>query len=103
MIRKMTPAEYHAIGRGKELREWAVSKSLLADFAASPYAWKLRHDVGEKREPTDSMEWGSALDARATDPACHLSPLHSDVARIAAIHVEEYEYRRYRREAERAS
>jgi pyrroloquinoline quinone biosynthesis protein E len=37
-------------------------------------------------------------DARATDPVCHLSPRHDDVARIAAIHAEEYEYRRYRRE-----
>ncbi len=33
-------------------------------------------------------------DARATDPVCHLSPQHDEVARIAAIQIEEYEYRR---------
>ena len=32
-------------------------------------------------------------DARATDPVCHLSPLHDEVERIAAIQTDAYEYR----------
>lgn len=68
MIKRMTPAEYHAIGRGKDLREWAVSKSLLADFAASPYKWKDDRDKGKKKKITEEMEWGSAVDAMVTAP-----------------------------------
>jgi pyrroloquinoline quinone biosynthesis protein E len=39
-------------------------------------------------------------DAHATDPVCHLSTRHDDVARIAAIQKDAYEYRRFRRETE---
>ena len=35
-------------------------------------------------------------DARATDPVCHLSPLHEAVERTAAIQSDAYEYRRHR-------
>ncbi|ARQ00427.1 pyrroloquinoline quinone biosynthesis protein PqqE [Pseudorhodoplanes sinuspersici] len=42
-------------------------------------------------------------DAHATDPVCHLSPLHDDVARIAKVHDEKFEYRRYQRESVTAS
>ncbi len=42
-------------------------------------------------------------DARATDPVCHLSPRHDEVARIAAIQSDAFEYRRLRRDSQRAS
>jgi hypothetical protein len=68
MIQKLSPAEYHAAGRSGTLVEWWLSKSHLFDFAASPYAWKYRHDRAEPREPTAAMDWGSAVDCLATSP-----------------------------------
>jgi len=68
MIQKLTPAAYHSAGRKGPLATWHLSKSFLFDFAASPYAWKYRHDNGIKKEVTASMEWGSAVDCCATTP-----------------------------------
>lgn len=68
MIQSITPAAYHAAGRTGPISEWYISKSFLWDFAKSPFAWKQRHDRGEKREITASMDWGSAVDCLATTP-----------------------------------
>lgn len=37
-------------------------------------------------------------DARAADPVCHLSPLHSQVVGLTTMQRDEYDYRRYQRE-----
>jgi len=68
MIQQLTPAQYHAIGRKGPISEWMLSKSMLFDFAKSPYAWKYRLDKGERKEVTESMEWGTAIDTLATSP-----------------------------------
>lgn len=68
MIQKLTPQQYHAAGRTGPLETWTLSKSLLMDFAQSPYVWRKNHDKGIKREATASMDWGSAVDCLATTP-----------------------------------
>lgn len=71
MIKQISPAEYHALGRTGPMREWWLSKSFLFDFAKSPYAWKWRHDNGVKKEVTAAMDWGSAVDCLATTPGIY--------------------------------
>ena len=101
----------HAAEVIPELDFWSVRKYSLADIWKQSPAFMAFRGTDCMAEPCRSCpkqreDFGGCRcqaylltgDARATDPVCHLSPLHNEVARIAAIHIEEYEYRRYRHE-----
>jgi len=68
MIKHMPSREYHAIGRGADLPDMPLSKSLLWKFGQSPFKWKAEYDAGIGFKPTPSTEWGSLVDCLVTQP-----------------------------------
>ncbi|MGD9924064.1 MAG: pyrroloquinoline quinone biosynthesis protein PqqE [Pseudorhodoplanes sp.] len=90
---------------------WSVTEHPLADIWRHSPAFNAFRGTGWMQEPCRSCpkqreDFGGcrcqafllAGDAAATDPVCHLSPLHDEVTRIATMRADGYEYRRYRRE-----
>lgn len=88
---------------------WSVTEHSLADIWRHAPAFNAFRGTDWMQEPCRSCpkqreDFGGCRcqaflltgDARATDPVCHLSPLHGDVERIAAIQTDAYEYRRFR-------
>ncbi len=88
---------------------WSVTEHSLADIWRHAPAFNAFRGTDWMQEPCRSCpkqreDFGGCRcqaflltgDARATDPVCHLSPLHGDVERIAAIQRDAYEYRRFR-------
>ncbi len=88
---------------------WSVTEHPLADIWRHSPAFNAFRGTDWMQEPCRSCpkqreDFGGCRcqaflltgDARATDPVCHLSPLHGDVERIAAIQTDAYEYRRFR-------
>jgi pyrroloquinoline quinone biosynthesis protein E len=88
---------------------WSVPDHSLADIWRHSPAFNAFRGTGWMAEPCRSCpkqreDFGGCRcqaflltgDARATDPVCHLSPLHHEVERVAAIQSDAYEYRRYR-------
>jgi len=101
----------HAAECIPDLEFWSVREHPLDDIWRNSPAFNVFRGTAWMQEPCAScprreIDFGGcrcqafllAGDARATDPVCHLSPLHSRIARIAAMQRDEYEYRRYRRE-----
>jgi pyrroloquinoline quinone biosynthesis protein E len=94
------------------LEFWSVADHALADIWRSSPAFNAFRGTDWMAEPCRSCpkqreDFGGCRcqaflltgDAHATDPVCHLSPLHDDVERIAKVHDEKFDYRRYRRES----
>ncbi len=90
---------------------WSVTEHSLADIWRHSPAFNTFRGTDWMAEPCRSCpkqreDFGGCRcqaflltgDARATDPVCHLSPLHDEVERIAAIRSYAYAYRRYRPE-----
>jgi pyrroloquinoline quinone biosynthesis protein E len=88
---------------------WSVTEHPLADIWRHSPAFNAFRGTDWMQEPCRSCpkqreDFGGCRcqaflltgDARATDPVCHLSPLHGEVERIAAIQTDAYEYRRFR-------
>jgi pyrroloquinoline quinone biosynthesis protein E len=88
---------------------WSVAEHSLSDIWRHSPAFNAFRGTDWMAEPCRSCpkqreDFGGCRcqaflltgDARATDPVCHLSPLHDTVARIAAIQTDAYEYRRLR-------
>lgn len=88
---------------------WSVTEHPLADIWRHAPAFNAFRGTDWMQEPCRSCpkqreDFGGCRcqaflltgDARATDPVCHLSPLHGEVERIAAIQTDAYEYRRFR-------
>ena len=88
---------------------WSVTEHSLADIWRHSLAFNAFRGTDWMQEPCRSCpkqreDFGGCRcqaflltgDARATDPVCHLSPLHDSVERIAAIQSDAYEYRRLR-------
>lgn len=88
---------------------WSVKEHSLADIWRHSPAFNAFRGTDWMQEPCRSCpkqreDFGGCRcqaflltgDARATDPVCHLSPLHGEVERIAAIQTDAYEYRRFR-------
>jgi pyrroloquinoline quinone biosynthesis protein E len=91
---------------------WSVTEHALADIWKHSPAFNAFRGTDWMAEPCRSCarqreDFGGCRcqaflvtgDARATDPVCHLSPVHDDVERIASIQSDAFEYRRYRRES----
>ena len=87
---------------------WSVAERPLADIWRYSPAFNAFRGTEWMQEPCRSCpkqreDFGGCRcqaflltgDARATDPVCHLSPLHDAVERIATIQTDAYEYRRY--------
>jgi pyrroloquinoline quinone biosynthesis protein E len=100
----------HAAESIPDLQFWSVREHALGDIWRNSPAFNVFRGTEWMAEPCASCprretDFGGCRcqaflltgDARATDPVCHLSPLHADVERIAAMQGGEYEYRRYRR------
>ncbi len=88
---------------------WSVTEHSLAEIWRHSPAFNAFRGTDWMAEPCRSCpkqreDFGGCRcqaflltgDARATDPVCHLSPLHDTVERIAAIQSDAYEYRRLR-------
>lgn len=101
----------HAAEVIPDLTFWSVTEHSLAEIWRHSPAFEAFRGTDWMTEPCRSCpkqreDFGGCRcqaflltgDARATDPVCHLSPLHDEVERIAAIQTDAYEYRRYRRE-----
>jgi pyrroloquinoline quinone biosynthesis protein E len=101
----------HAAECIPDLEFWSVLDHSLDDIWRNSPAFDVFRGTAWMRDPCASCpkrheDFGGCRcqaflltgDARATDPVCHFSPLHSQVERIAAMQHGEYEYRRYRRE-----
>jgi pyrroloquinoline quinone biosynthesis protein E len=101
----------HAAESIPGLTFWSVTEHSLADIWQHSPAFNAFRGTEWMAEPCRSCpkqreDFGGCRcqaflltgDARATDPVCHLSPLHDEIERIAAIQSDAYEYRRYRRE-----
>ena len=86
---------------------WSVTEHSLADIWRHSPAFNTFRGTDWMAEPCRSCpkqreDFGGCRcqaflltgDAYATDPVCHLSPLHDEMERIAAIQDEAYEYRR---------
>ena len=98
------------------LEFWTVRDHSLADIWKGSPAFNAFRGTDWMAEPCRSCpkqheDFGGCRcqaylltgDARSTDPVCHLSPLHDELERAAAIQAEEYVYRRLRREPIAAS
>jgi pyrroloquinoline quinone biosynthesis protein E len=88
---------------------WSVTEHSLADIWRHAPAFNAFRGTDWMAEPCRSCpkqreDFGGCRcqaflltgNARATDPVCHLSPLHDQVERIAAIQADAFEYRRLR-------
>jgi PqqA peptide cyclase len=98
----------HAAESIPGLEFWSVRERSLADIWANSPAFNAFRGTEWMQEPCRScarrdIDFGGCRcqafaltgDARATDPVCHLSPRHRDVAALASIqHDEAYAYRR---------
>jgi len=98
----------HAAETIPGLEFWSVREHSLADIWKNSPAFNAFRGTAWMREPCQScarrdIDFGGCRcqafaltgDARATDPVCHLSPAHNDVAAIAAVQADEpYAYRR---------
>jgi pyrroloquinoline quinone biosynthesis protein E len=90
------------------LEFWSVRDHALADIWANAPAFRAFRGTDWMQEPCAScprreIDFGGcrcqafllAGDARATDPVCHLSPRHAEVAALAAVQQDTpYDYRR---------
>ena len=88
---------------------WSVTEHSLAEIWRHSPAFNAFRGTGWMQEPCRSCpkqreDFGGCRcqaflltgDASATDPVCHLSPLHDSVERTAAIQTDAYDYRRFR-------
>jgi pyrroloquinoline quinone biosynthesis protein E len=88
---------------------WSATEHSLADIWRHSPAFNAFRGTDWMAEPCRSCpkqreDFGGCRcqaflltgDSHATDPVCHLSPLHYEVERIAAIRSDAYEYRRLR-------
>ncbi len=88
---------------------WSVTEHSLAEIWRHSPAFNAFRGTGWMQEPCRSCpkqreDFGGCRcqaflltgDASATDPVCHLSPLHDLVERTAAIQTDAYDYRRFR-------
>lgn len=95
---------------------WTVREHSLADIWKLSPAFNAFRGTDWMAEPCRSCpkqreDFGGCRcqaflltgDAKATDPVCHLSPAHDELERVAAIHSDEYVYRRFNREPIAAS
>jgi PqqA peptide cyclase len=100
----------HAAESIPDLEFWSVRDHSLADVWRNSPAFNLFRGTEWMQEPCATCpkrheDFGGCRcqaflltgDARATDPVCHLSPLHAELERIATTHCDEYDYRRYQR------
>ena len=97
----------HAAESIPGLEFWSVREHALADIWAHSPAFNAFRGTDWMQEPCRSCErreidfggcrcqaFALTGDARATDPVCHLSPRHGDVAALAAAQRDEaYDYR----------
>jgi len=101
----------HAAEAIAGLTFWSVTEHSLGDIWSHSPAFNAFRGTAWMQEPCASCpkqreDFGGCRcqaylltgDANATDPVCHLSPLHGEVERIAAIQSDAFVYRRYRRE-----
>jgi pyrroloquinoline quinone biosynthesis protein E len=99
----------HAAESIPGLNFWSVTEHSLADIWRHSPAFNAFRGTDWMAEPCRSCpkqreDFGGCRcqaflltgDPHATDPVCHLSPLHEDMERIAAIQSDAYEYRRLR-------
>ncbi|HWV54796.1 pyrroloquinoline quinone biosynthesis protein PqqE [Pseudorhodoplanes sp.] len=99
----------HAAEAIPGLTFWSVTEYSLADIWRHSPAFNAFRGTDWMAEPCRSCpkqreDFGGCRcqafqltgDARAADPVCHLSPLHDEVERIAAIQTDAFEYRRFR-------
>ncbi len=98
----------HAAESIPGLEFWSVREHSLADIWANSPAFNAFRGTDWMQEPCRSCErrdidfggcrcqaFALTGDARATDPVCHLSPRHQEVAALAAVQRDEaYDYRR---------
>jgi PqqA peptide cyclase len=98
----------HAAESIPGLEFWSVREHSLADIWANSPAFNAFRGTDWMQEPCRScarreIDFGGCRcqafaltgDARATDPVCHLSPRHGEVAALAAVRTEApYDYRR---------
>ena len=106
---KVLPCHAAEIIAGLEF--WSVRAHSLADIWRNSPAFNAFRGTDWMQEPCKScpkhtQDFGGCRcqvflltgDARNTDPVCHLSPLRSDIERLAGIrHDTAYEYRRFQR------
>jgi pyrroloquinoline quinone biosynthesis protein E len=101
----------HAAQSIPDLEFWSVRDHSLSDIWRNSPAFNAFRGTAWMQEPCASCpkrhdDFGGCRcqafllsgDARATDPVCHLSPLHSSVEKFTAMQRDEYIYRRYQRE-----
>jgi pyrroloquinoline quinone biosynthesis protein E len=98
----------HAAESIPELEFWSVREHSLGDIWKNSPAFNAFRGTDWMQEPCRScarreIDFGGCRcqalaltgDARATDPVCHLSPRHEDVAALAAVQADApYDYRR---------
>jgi pyrroloquinoline quinone biosynthesis protein E len=98
----------HAAQCIPDLEFWSVRDHSLSDIWRNSPAFNVFRGTAWMQEPCASCpkrhdDFGGCRcqafllsgDARATDPVCHLSPLHSNVETFTAMQRDEYIYRRY--------
>jgi pyrroloquinoline quinone biosynthesis protein E len=107
----------HAAESIPGLEFWSVRERSLADIWQSSPAFNTFRGTGWMQEPCASCprrfeDFGGCRcqayaltgDSRATDPVCHLSPLHAIVGELAAVRTDApYVYRRMPTARERAT
>ena len=101
----------HAAECIPDLEFWSVRDHSLSDIWRNSPAFNAFRGTEWMQEPCATCpkrhdDFGGCRcqafllsgDARATDPVCHLSPLHQNVEALTAMRSDEYVYRRYQRE-----